>query len=62
MDFVLSYGIQDRTPIFLTLKASFRVVREDIKKRHHTVSGSRPILDRKWYIKKTLSHAQIGLL
>ena len=39
MDFVLSYGIQDRTPIFLTLKASFRVVREDIKKRHHTVSA-----------------------
>ena len=31
MDFVLSYGIQDRTPIFLALKVSFRVVREDIK-------------------------------
>ena len=32
MDFVLSYGIQDKTPIFLALKVSFRVVREDIKK------------------------------
>ena len=32
MDFVLSYGIQDRTPIFLALKISFRVVREDKKK------------------------------
>ena len=30
MDFVLSYGIQDRAPIFLALKVSFRVVREDI--------------------------------
>ena len=32
MDFVLSYGIQNKTPIFLALKVSFRVVREDIKK------------------------------
>ena len=32
MDFVLCYGIQNRTPIFLALKVSFRVVREDIKK------------------------------
>ena len=39
MDFVLSYGIQDRTPIFLALKVSFRVVREDIKRRRHTVSA-----------------------
>ena len=39
MDFVLSYGIQDRTPIFLALKVSFRVVRKDIKKRRHTVSA-----------------------
>ena len=39
MDFVLSYGIQDRTSILLTLKVSFRVVREDIKKHHHTVSA-----------------------
>ena len=39
MDFVLSYGIQDRTPIFLALKVSFRVVREDTKKRRHTVSA-----------------------
>ena len=38
MDFVLSYGIQDRTPIFLALKVSFRVVREDIKKRCHTMA------------------------
>ena len=39
MDFVLSYGIQDRKPIFLALKVSFRVVREDIKKRRHSVSA-----------------------
>ena len=32
MDFFLSYGIQGRTPIFLALKVSFKVVREDIKK------------------------------
>ena len=65
MDFVLSYGIQNRTPIFLALKVSFRVVREDIKKRPSPVilcRPSRPIWDRKWYVKKTLSHVQIGLL
>ena len=39
MDFVLTYGIQDRTSIFLALKVSFRVVRKDIKKRRHTVSA-----------------------
>ena len=39
MDFVLSCGIQDKTPIFLALKVSFRVVREDINKRRHTVSA-----------------------
>ena len=39
MDFVLSYGIQDRTPILLTRKVSFKVVRGDIKKRHRTVSA-----------------------
>ena len=39
MDFVLSYGIQDKTPTFLALKVSFRVVREDIKKSRHTVSA-----------------------
>ena len=39
MDFVLSYGIQDKTPIFLALKVSFRVVREDIRKHRHTVSA-----------------------
>ena len=40
MDFVLSYGIQNRTQIFLALKVSFRVVREDIKKRRHTVTSA----------------------
>ena len=60
--FVLSYGIQDRTPIFLALKVSFRVVREDIKNAVILCRPSRPIWDRKWYIKKTLSHAQTGLL
>ena len=39
MGFVLSYGIQDKTPIILALKVSFRVVREDKKKRRHTVSA-----------------------
>ena len=65
MDFVLSYGIQDRPPIFLALKVSFRVVREDIVCSHTVVivcRPSRPIWDRKWYFKRTLSHAQIGLL
>ena len=39
MNFVLSYGIQDITPMFLALKVSFRVVPEDIKKRRHTVTA-----------------------
>ena len=62
MDFVLSYGIQDRTPIFLALKVSFRVVRKDIKKTPSYCVG-RP--DRSGIengVTKTLSHAQIGLL
>ena len=63
MDFVLSYGIQDRTPIFLALKVSFRVIREDIKKTPSYCVG-RP--DRSGIengiLKKTFSHAQIGLL
>ena len=49
MDFVLSYhnGIQDKTPIFLALKVSLRVVREDIKKRRHTVSAVQTDLGQK---------------
>ena len=39
MDFVLGYSIQDRTPIFLALKVSSRVVHEDIKNRRHTLSA-----------------------
>ena len=39
MDFGITKGVQDRTPIFLAIKVLFRIAQEEIKMRSYSVGG-----------------------